>query len=262
MWVVISGGEHWMLTFFSDDWSEYLATIHSVERMSESEFGGLAARIRAARENDGEDEAALERVVAATLWTVEQLSLKYEASRVGRLELMQEGAIWLMVAARKYPYPADAPYGQFIRYAQRTVYNGMTEQSVMDQFGLCYSTWRYQFVLKGRELPYIDGTLSLDRVSDGFNTPFSEVVAGPDLVLSSEPEVEQEKKREWVETLLAGLPDFEAQVLRLRYGLDGGGELSFIQVAELLGCSKSKVQCAEQRAMRAMRDLAERVVAA
>jgi RNA polymerase sigma factor (sigma-70 family) len=49
--------------------------------------------------------------------------------------------------------------------------------------------------------------------------------------------------------LLAGLSDREREVLRARYGLDGGDELSLRTVGDRLGLSGERVRQIERRAL-------------
>jgi RNA polymerase sigma factor (sigma-70 family) len=52
-----------------------------------------------------------------------------------------------------------------------------------------------------------------------------------------------------IRALLATLTEREQQVLRWRYGLDGGPELSLRQVARRLGVSAERVRQIEERAL-------------
>lgn len=66
--------------------------------------------------------------------------------------------------------------------------------------------------------------------------------------------------RQDLETLLAELPATEAELLRLRYGMNGADPMNLCAVARELGITRDTARGIERRANAAMRKLSERVI--
>lgn len=74
--------------------------------------------------------------------------------------------------------------------------------------------------------------------------------AGRDLAL----EIDRATERVHVRTLVAGLPARLGVVIRLRYGLDGGGEATFPQIGAALGVTKQRAEQLHREALLCLSD--------
>ena len=70
--------------------------------------------------------------------------------------------------------------------------------------------------------------------------------------------MEQLVQKEEVSELLESLSDRERQVIRLRYGLDGGKPGTLEEIGEQLGVTRERVRQIEARALEKLRMNAEK----
>ena len=70
------------------------------------------------------------------------------------------------------------------------------------------------------------------------------------------------RMREFVESLLGSMTPIEAMVLRLRFGIGGGGQYSHEEVARQTGMTTAQVRRAERQALQALRSSAQTSAAA
>lgn len=89
-------------------WEQYLREVNSIPSLSSDEEAGLAGRIR------NGDEKAFNRLVEANLRFVVVIALEYQGKGIPLLDLVNEGNIGLIMAARRF----DESRGcKFISYA-------------------------------------------------------------------------------------------------------------------------------------------------
>ena len=72
-------------------------------------------------------------------------------------------------------------------------------------------------------------------------------------LLPMEAEVDRPKLRDALRSVLSGLSPREERVLRMRFGIDDGGEPTLDEVAENLGLSGGRIQQIEAKALRKLR---------
>ena len=65
------------------------------------------------------------------------------------------------------------------------------------------------------------------------------------------------RMREFVESLLGSMTPIDAMVLRLRFGIGGGGQYSHEEVARHTGMTTAQVRRAERQALQALRSSAQ-----
>ncbi|MFS2104678.1 sigma factor-like helix-turn-helix DNA-binding protein [Ralstonia sp. Ralssp135] len=65
------------------------------------------------------------------------------------------------------------------------------------------------------------------------------------------------RMREFVESLLGSMTPIDAMVLRLRFGIGGGGQYSHEEVARQTGMTTAQVRRAERQALQALRSSAQ-----
>ena len=100
----------------------YLSYVQTIPRLSREEEHDLAVRVR-----DTADTAALDRLARANLRYVVAIALKYRRYRVPIAELVSEGSVGLVVAARKF----DPDRGtRFVTYAAHWIRAFMLEHVI------------------------------------------------------------------------------------------------------------------------------------
>lgn len=97
--------------------------------------------------------------------------------------------------------------------------------------------------------------LSLDAPvgREGSGTPLAELLAGPPGT-TPEERAHRRDRRRTLETGLAFLPPREERVLRLFFGLDGGGARTLGAIGRELGVSRERVRQLKARALVRLRD--------
>lgn len=96
-------------------------------------------------------------------------------------------------------------------------------------------------------------TVSLSRpVGDGNDSEVGDLVADDRRPEPAE-EIERMAERRAVRRLLEDLPGPEAEVLQLRYGIDGGRPLTLEEVGHRLGVTRGRVRQIEDRALNRLR---------
>jgi RNA polymerase primary sigma factor len=90
---------------------------------------------------------------------------------------------------------------------------------------------------------------SLDRpVGEEGEGQLGDLVAGPGQ--GPEEELSISLREESLRRAMSRLPEREAEILALRYGMDGGGARTLAQVGEMLGLSRERVRQLEKDALR------------
>jgi RNA polymerase nonessential primary-like sigma factor len=90
------------------------------------------------------------------------------------------------------------------------------------------------------------------KVGDGEDTELLDLLAG-DGVLPNEM-VDGECLKGDLRALVDQLPDLQAQVLRMRYGIEGDEPMSLTSIARELGMSRDKTRNLERRALEGIRN--------
>ena len=110
----------------SDEMSYYLRQIRQIPRLNATEERELARRCA-----EG-DENAVRQLVSANLRLVVSVAKEYAGRGVPLLDLVQEGSIGLLTAARKFDYTLDY---RFSTYATKWIRQGVT-RCLMNHAGL------------------------------------------------------------------------------------------------------------------------------
>ena len=106
---VVSAGE--------DDMRQYLSEIRRYPRLNPQEERDLARRCA-----DG-DQEAIREMVSSNLRLVVSVAREYAGRGVPLLDLIQEGSIGLLAAAKKFDYTLDF---RFSTYATKWIRQGVT----------------------------------------------------------------------------------------------------------------------------------------
>lgn len=259
-----------------DEVSGYLSEIRRYPRLSEQEERQLAMACAAG------DEEAIRKMVCANLRLVVSIAREYAGRDVPMLDLIQEGSIGLLAAARKFDYTLDF---RFSTYATKWIRQGITRY-LMNHAGLIrvpvHTAQQIQKLLrtekelfttlerqpteeelaarldipakKVRELKsLVPEVCSLDAPTgedeDGTLQLLLEDLQAPQ---PYEELVRQELKNT-LDEMLSGLNERQQRVLRLHYGMEDGICYSFEKIGEQLGISKERARQIEHQAMDKLR---------
>ena len=109
-----------------DEAQQYLQQIRAIPRLTYEQERALAKRCAAG------DEEAIRMMVSANLRLVVSVAREYAGRGVPLMDLIQEGSIGLLTAARKFDYTLDY---RFSTYATKWIRQGVT-RSILNHTGL------------------------------------------------------------------------------------------------------------------------------
>ncbi len=261
-----------------DDIRQLLHEIRNVPMLTAQQEQELAKRCA-----EG-DQNAVKEMVKANLRLVVSVAKEYAGRGVPLLDLIQEGSIGLLTAAKKFDYTLEY---RFSTYATKWIRQGVT-RCITDHGSLirvpAYTAERMHKVLQtkalllqetGREptnaeiAAYCD--LTADRVRQLLDwnpeTCSLDAPAGGDgedsfgsLLkdrLSPEPheQLVREELSRTMEVLLSMLTERQRMVLRLHFGMEDGICYSLEQISIRFGVSKERIRQIERQAMDRLKEL-------
>jgi RNA polymerase primary sigma factor len=227
------------------------------------------------------DDAAAERLAEANYRLVVSVAKRFRGLGVPFEDLIQEGNIGLLRAVEKF----DPTRGvRFSTYATPWIYQAVTRavvnqgRSIRLPNNVARLTLKVSHVAQtlrqelGREptneeiadasgLPaelvqelstLATQTVSLDApLSDDTDEMLGDLLA--DTQATPTPEPGEEWKQETVEDMLQRLDPREREIVRLRFGLDGGGERTLADVGKRVHLSKERIRQIEHQALQKLR---------
>ena len=261
-----------------EDVGAYLHQIRQFPRLTAEEEKTLALRCA-----EG-DEDAIRRMVNSNLALVVSMAREYTGRGVSLLDLIQEGSIGLLIAARKFDPGLNY---RFSTYATKWIRRGIS-RCVLNHAGVIrvpiHTAEKIRKLLSARtvlqqqtgEVPteealadYCD--MPLKKVKEylrllpevcSLDAPVgSEEDAALQLLLEDvhapqpQEELIRQELKQTLENLLCQLTERQQQVLRLRFGLDDGTMRSLEQTGQVLGISKERARQLEQAAMDKLRKM-------
>ena len=254
----------------------YLQEIGRFKQLTPDEEKELGRRVQ-----DGDVEA-LRRLVESNLRFVVAYAKRYRHSRVSLLDLINEGNIGLIQAAKKFDPERNV---KFITYAvwwiRQAILHALSEHGAsfrlpQKQANVLYRLERSRQAL-GREL---ERNPSEKELADELGMAPEDVrvlLASNQNILSLNEPVDEEGeaefgdllqqyvvpdtdeemvRRSFEETLreaLAGLSEKERQILSLRFGLEDDKPLTLREIGEALGISRERVRQIESQALTKLR---------
>ena len=253
-----------------DDVRQYLNEIRQFPRLTAEQERELARRCA-----EG-DEEAIRTMVNSNLRLVVSVAREYAGRGVPLLDLIQEGSIGLLVAAKKFDYTLDF---RFSTYATKWIRQGVTRclishgnlirvplhtaekmrkvlavrQALLQENGqqpTAMQIARRSGLAKDKVeklLDMIPEICSLDAPAGEEDTALRALLED---VHAPQPQEQliREELNHTMEQLLGMLSERQQQILRLHFGMDDGVCHSLEQIGKALGISKERARQIEHQA--------------
>ena len=255
-----------------DDIRQYLREIRSDPRLTPEEERELAQRCAQG------DEEAIRKMVNCNLRLVVSVAKEYTGRGVPLLDLIQEGSIGLLAAARKFDYTRDL---RFSTYATKWIRQGVTrcllnhggtirvpvhtaERMRKIQAARAYLRQQNGLEPTAREIAQrvdlpaekVEELLQLSPDICSLDVPTGDGEKGTLGTLLEDLEAPQPQEElvrkeleEMLDKLLGSLTPRQQTILRLHFGMEDGTCYSLEAIGEKLGISKERVRQVEKQAM-------------
>ena len=256
---------------------QYLYEVSLTPLLTQPQEIALARRVQAG------DEDAMQELVKRNLRFVISVAKKYQNRGLALVDLIGEGNVGLLTAARKF----DPDHGvKFISYAVwwirqailasiartgRTVRVPLNRTADLSRIIKTAETLRQERLREPtpEEIAQITG-LSIDVVQalaalntadvrldapldpDGDRTLVDRFVS--DQFASSEDDVMDRFLSEEIDAALNTLPARDARVLRLYFGLDGGKEHTLEEIGTMFGVTRERIRQLRDRALKRLKE--------
>jgi RNA polymerase primary sigma factor len=256
----------------SESLKKYLKEISRLSRITADEERVLGRKIQKG------DAKALRRLVEANLRFVVSYAKRYRGCGLSFLDLINEGNIGLIEAAKRYDADKNV---KFITYAvwwvRQAIIHALSDQSgafrlPQKQANLLYRIGKAQSTLRNE----LERAPTAQEVADRIEATLEEVtsllqVADENISLSAVIDEEHEfhlsdkleqhtipaadfvflrqSLRRHVQQALGELDEKEERVLRLRFGLDGQDPKTLKEIGEMLNLSRERIRQIEAQAL-------------
>ena len=271
--------QHPLRTITSDAVDAYLAAVRRTPLLSPAEEAALGRRIVQG------DEQALHALVEHNLRFVVQVALKYQGHGLPLADLINEGNIGLMHAARKF----DPERGtRFITYAvwwiRQAIMHALAAGGGVVRLPVKQAEMLAKLRREFEAMQRVTGTdPTVDALAQALDMPPADVadllrayrphlsldaplteegditrldVLAAEHLPSSEAAYVSAAMHQEVHDLLARLEPRQAAILRARFGFDGEPQ-SFAEIGRALGLSRERVRQLEAQARRQLYALAK-----
>ena len=260
-----------------DDVSQYMREIRRYPLLTQAEERDLARRCAQG------DQEAIRQMVNSNLRLVVSVAKEYAGRGVPLLDLIQEGSIGLLAAAKKFDYTLDY---RFSTYATKWIRQGVTRCLMQHNALIRVPLHTYEKIRKvqnvaaqlltelGREpsdeeiaakcdIPQerVRQLLQLHPEVCSLDAPVGEEEDTLGFLLEDiqTPQPQEtlirEELRRILEDLLGMLTERQRMVLRLHFGMEDGVCYSLEQISIRFGVSKERVRQIERQAMERLQKL-------
>ena len=261
-----------------DDVRQYLNEIRRYPRLTPEEERELARRCAQG------DEDAIRQMVNSNLRLVVSVAREYAGRGVALMDLIQEGSIGLLVAARKFDYTRDY---RFSTYATKWIRQGVTRCLLNHGSTIrvpLHTAERMRKIESARTAlrQQTGEEPTAAQIAEKCGMPEEKVVEltqlTPDICSLDVPTGEEEdtalqtlledaqapqpyeelvrqELNQTMDKLLGTLNERQQQILRLHFGMEDGHCYSLEEIGKKLGISKERVRQVEKQAMDTLRTL-------
>ena len=259
-----------------DDVRQYLNEIRQFPRLTPEQERNLAMACAAG------DADAIRQMVNSNLRLVVSVAREYAGRGVPLLDLIQEGSIGLLAAAKKFDYTLEY---RFSTYATKWIRQGISR--CIQNYGMIrvpghtadqirkVTVAKNELVQQTGEEPTLEQIaarcdMTADKVKKllalvpetcSLDAPMGEGEGGLGVLLEDihapqpQEQLIREELAQTMQTLLSALTERQQQVLRLRFGMEDGICHSMESIGGKLGISKERVRQIEHQAMNRMQKL-------
>jgi RNA polymerase primary sigma factor len=259
-----------------DDVRQYLNEIRQFPRLTPEQERNLAMACAAG------DADAIRQMVNSNLRLVVSVAREYAGRGVPLLDLIQEGSIGLLAAAKKFDYTLEY---RFSTYATKWIRQGISR--CIQNYGMIrvpghtadqirrVTVAKNELVQQTGEEPTLEQIaarcdMTADKVKKllalvpetcSLDAPMGEDEGGLGVLLEDihapqpQEQLIREELTQTMQTLLSALTERQQQVLRLRFGMDDGICRSFEQIGTQLGISKERARQIERQAMQRLQEM-------
>jgi RNA polymerase primary sigma factor len=256
---------------------QYLYEVSLTPLLTQPQEIALARRVQAG------DEVAMQELVKRNLRFVISVAKKYQNRGLALVDLIGEGNVGLLTAARKF----DPDHGvKFISYAVwwirqailasiartgRTVRVPLNRTADLSRIIRVAESLRQERLreptpeeiagITGLSVEVVQALAALNTADvrldapldlDGDRTLVDRFVS--DQFASSEDGVMDHFLSEEIDTALRTLPSRDARVLRLYFGLDGGKEHTLEEIGSMFGVTRERIRQLRDRALKRLRE--------
>ena len=255
-----------------DELDRYLQEIRQYPRLTPEQERSLAERCAQG------DADAIRQMVDSNLRLVVSVAREYAGRGVPLMDLVQEGSIGLLAAARKFDYTLDF---RFSTYATKWIRQGIT-RCILNHAGIirvpAHTAEKIRMVLQTQKqlhqhlerqpteaeisrecgisekkvkeyLSLIPEVCSLDAPAGDEEDSTLQMLLEDIQTPQPYEELVRRELQATLDTLLGMLNDRQKQILRLHYGMEDGVCYSLDQIGKLLGISKERARQIEHQAM-------------
>lgn len=260
----------------SQSLDKYLQDIGKVDLLTPEEEIELAIRIKRG------DQSAMEKLTKANLRFVVSVAKQYQNQGLSLGDLINEGNLGLIKSVRRF----DETRGfKFISYAvwwiRQSILQALAEQSrivrlplnrvgALSKIGKTYSNLKQEFEREPSaeemaealemDVEEIADAMKLSSKQVSVDAPFSlgeensllDVIQN-DQQPSPDNELISESLKSEVKSVLATLPEREAEVIRLYFGLDGEYPMTLEEIGEKFNLTRERVRQIKEKAIRRLR---------
>ena len=259
-----------------DDIRQYLREIRSYPRLTPEEERELAQRCAQG------DEEAIRKMVNCNLRLVVSVAKEYTGRGVPLLDLIQEGSIGLLAAARKFDYTRDL---RFSTYATKWIRQGVTRCLLNHGGTIRVPVHMVEVINKATRcnrklVQELGREPTLEEIAAELNLPIEKIIEANrtaadtlslDMPVGDEEDttigsfVEDDNTpgpvdatsnamlSEALTEILGTLTEREADVLRMRFGMYDGRTHTLEEVGQIFGVTRERIRQIENKAIRKLR---------